>query len=45
MKTETTIEAAAANETVNTVFQVVTIAMVGIFCLAQTLNFLAGAIA
>jgi hypothetical protein len=44
MHTETRIEAAAANETVNTVFQMVTIAMVGIFSLAQTVSFLAGAV-
>ncbi len=44
MHTETKIEAANANETVNTIFQVLTIAMVGLFSLAQTVTFLAGAV-
>jgi hypothetical protein len=44
MHTETRIEAAAANETVNTAFQVLTIALVGLFSLAQAVSFLAGAV-
>jgi hypothetical protein len=43
-QTNTKIETATANETVNTVFQVMTIAMVGIFTLAQTVSFLAAAV-
>ena len=44
MSTQTKIEAATANETVSTIFQVVTIAMVGLFSLAETLSFLASAV-
>lgn len=44
MSTQTRIEAVAANETVNTAFQVLTIAMVGLFSLAQTVTFVAGLI-
>jgi hypothetical protein len=38
------IEAITANETANTVFQVLTIALVGFFSLAQAVNFLAAVI-
>jgi hypothetical protein len=44
MHTETKTEATAANETVNTVFQVLTIALVGVFTLAQTVVFLTGTV-
>ena len=44
MSTQTKIEAITANETVNTAFQVLTIALVGLFSLAETVTFLAGAV-
>ena len=43
MHTTTKIEALNANEAVSTAFQVLTIAMVGLFSLAQTVAFLAAA--
>jgi hypothetical protein len=42
MQSQNKIEAITVNETANTVFQVLTIALVGIFSLAQTVSFLAG---
>ena len=45
MHTQTRIEAAPVNDAASTIFQLVTIAMVGLFSLAQTVQFLAGAMA
>jgi hypothetical protein len=44
MNTQIKTETANANEAVNTVFQMVTLALVGIFSLAQAVNFLSAAV-
>lgn len=44
MHTEIKSEALNVNEAVNTIFQVLTIALVGLFSLAETVSFLAGAV-
>ncbi len=41
MNAQTKIETIAANDIANTAFQVLTIAMVGLFSLAQTISFIA----
>lgn len=45
MHTETQTHTISHNEAANSFFQFVTIALIGVFTLAETLNFVAGVVA